>query len=194
MRTGTPSILVLTTPCVSALPENRTKRSCNPLTTGFLALRSIAMQIGSGSRGWTRWKPGRRFKENHTTGCALAGGHEPVFVVPGKVFASVETSINSYQKSSVHGFFQGLAMYSEPLEVATAHYGLGFGQSKAGGRATSTSSTPVVTTKARRGQRRTSASSSIPLISGMCRSEMTASNCQRYRAASASSPLLAVAH
>ena len=46
MRTGTPSILVLTTSWVKAWPENRTKRNRRLLTTGFLALRSMAIQIG----------------------------------------------------------------------------------------------------------------------------------------------------
>jgi len=39
-----PSILVFSTPCGSARPENRTKRNLRPLATGLFALESITQQ------------------------------------------------------------------------------------------------------------------------------------------------------
>jgi predicted nucleotidyltransferase len=46
MRTGTPSIFVLTTPFVNASPEKRTKRNLMPSTTGFFALRLAGLIEG----------------------------------------------------------------------------------------------------------------------------------------------------
>src|SRR5258708_2277074 len=48
-RMGSPSTFTLTTPCVGAWPENRANSNSRPSVAGFLALRSIATQIGPGA-------------------------------------------------------------------------------------------------------------------------------------------------
>jgi len=84
-------------------PEKRTKCKFRPRTTGFLALKSIAIQIEEDSKWTGAMVLGRGLKANDTGRYALTGENDLALKVCGIVRSGIKPAADFQKESTLEG-------------------------------------------------------------------------------------------